>query len=43
MVAALVGSKELGNLVSLELRHDNVGAERGNFKKRFPDAVVVTE
>ena len=43
MAAALVGSKGLGKLVSLELRHDGAHAERARLKGRFPDAVVVIE
>jgi uncharacterized protein (TIGR02996 family) len=41
MIAALVGAKGLGKLVSLELRHDGAGSERAKLKGRFPGAVLV--
>jgi len=43
MVAAFVGAKGFGKLVSLGLRHDGAGSERAAFKARFPDAVIVFE
>jgi hypothetical protein len=43
MLAALVGAKGLGKLVSLELRHDGAFGDRARLKERFPDAVIVVE
>ena len=43
MLAALVDSKGLGKLVSLELRYSVAAGARGKLRERFPDAVVVIE